>query len=336
MQCDKMSVNKERGPEMSDNTMKRRMFLLQKLLYDETDEEHQISTFEILEYLEKEGVPTNRKTLKKNLDVLVEQGMDIVTVVSKPNRYFLGAREFELPELKLLLDAVCSSRFITQKKSRQLTKKLTDLASNSQKKELERHVYPTNRVKPRNECIYYTVDRINDAISRKKKISFQYTEYTAEKKKVFRNDGEVYVISPYVLFWNDDFYYVVGFSDKHENVSVFRVDRLHEPTVLEEKAVKKPKGFRIDDYSKRIFEMYDGETVEVRLECKNRLMKYIIDRFGENVKTKVNSEETFVATVGVALSPTFYGWIFQFCGDIQIQWPEKAVEEMKEMAKVWQ
>lgn len=318
-----------------DNAIRRRLILLQRLLYEQTDEENQLSTFEILDYLEREGVGTNRKTLKANLDMLSEMGMDIVTVASKPNRYFLGAREFELPELKLLLDAVSSSRFITQKKSRQLSKKLAAFASNSQQKELNRHLYATNRVKPQNENIYYTVDRINDAISKRKKIAFQYTEYTAEKKKVLRNDGEVYIISPYALFWNDDFYYVVGYSDKNENISSFRVDRLHKPEVLTEKARRKPEGFTVADYSRRIFEMYDGETVRVRLECKNRLMKYIIDRFGEDVTTMVNSEKTFIASVDVALSPTFYGWVFQFCGDIRIITPKKAVDEMMEMVQVW-
>ncbi|MGI6257188.1 MAG: helix-turn-helix transcriptional regulator [Anaerovoracaceae bacterium] len=320
---------------MGDNVMKRRLLLLQNLIYDQTDEDHQISTFEILDYLEKEGIPTNRKTLKNNLDLLSDMGMDIVTVAGKPNRYFIGDREFELPELKLLLDAVSSSRFITQKKSKQLAEKLTALASNSQKEELKRHIYAASRVKPRNENIYYTVDRINDAISKKRKISFQYTEYTGEKKKVLRNEGEVYVISPYALFWNDDFYYVVGHSLKRNNISAFRVDRLHEPEVLDEEAVPATSEFNIDDYSKRIFEMFDGETVRVRLECENSLMKYIIDRFGEGVETMVNSEKTFIAGVDVALSPIFYGWIFQFCGGIRILTPKRAVDEMMEMVEVW-
>lgn len=320
---------------MNDNSTKRRLMAVQKLLQEHTDEDHQITTFEMLDHLEKEGFPTTRKTLKSNLDLLADMGMDIVTVSGKPNRYFLGDRDFELPELKLLLDAVSSSRFITQKKSKQLTEKLTALAGSSKKEELKRYIYATGRVKPRNENIYYTVDRINDAINKRRKIRFQYTEYTAEKKKVLRNGGEVYVVSPYALFWNDDFYYVVGFAHKRDNISAFRVDRLYEPEVLDEEGTPQPEDFSIDDYSKRIFEMFGGETVRVRLECKNSLMKYIIDRFGEDVETMVNSEKTFIAGVDVALSPIFYGWIFQFCGGIRIMTPKRAVEEMEEMVRIW-
>lgn len=133
------------------------------------------------------------------------------------------------------------------------------------------------------------------------------------------------------FFWNEDFYYMVGWSDKHGNVSVFRVDRLHEPHILKEKAVKKPDDFNLDDYSRQIFEMYDGETVEVKLGCKNYMMKYVIDRFGEDIDTKVVSKKYFEVTVDVALSPNFYAWVFKFGGDMRILSPTKAVEELKDM-----
>lgn len=312
--------------------VKRRLLVLLNFLYQQTDEEHQITSDNLIAYLSDQGVPANKKTLKNDLDLMVDAGLDIVTVASKPNRYFWGARTFEMPELKLLIDAVSSSRFITQKKSRELGRKLSELASVNQKKELRRHVYATNRIKSKNEFIYYTVDIINEAINKNRQISFQYTEYDGDKNKILRNNGEVYELSPYALFWNEDFYYVVGWSNKHGNVSVFRVDRLHKPAITDAKAIKQPDNFDLNDYSKQIFEMYDGEEVKVRLECRNDLMKYIIDRFGEDVETKRSGKDYFIATVEVALSPTFYGWVFQFGGKMRILSPKKAVSEIMEMA----
>ena len=304
-----------------------------RLLYEQTDEEHQMTSDELVEYLKEKKVPANKKTLKSDIDLMTEAGLDIVTVSSKPNRYFWGSRHFEVPELKLLIDAVSSSRFITQKKSEQLVKKLTELASVNQKSELKRHLYATNRVKASNESIYYTVDTINQAITQKRKITFKYTEYDGEKNIVFRNDGEVYELSPYALFWNEDYYYVVGYSEKHGNVSVFRVDRLYKPEITKKDAAEKPDDFNLDDYSRQIFEMYDGEMAKVQIKCKNELMKYVIDRFGEGVKTRVLSDDEFTAEMEVALSPNFYAWVFRFGGDIKILAPEKAVDEITEMAR---
>lgn len=182
------------------NIMKRRLLLVQKLLYENTDEQHPLTTFEILEYLQDKGIVTNRKTLKGDIDLMVESGMDIITVQSKPNRYFWGAREFEQAELKLLVDAVSSSRFITQRKSRIITKKIMSLSSINGREELKRNIYAADRIKADNESFLYIVDAVNEAITRKRKISFQYTDYTPEKKKILKNDGEVYTLSPYALF----------------------------------------------------------------------------------------------------------------------------------------
>lgn len=265
--------------------MKRRLLLVQKLLYENTDEQHPLTTFEILDYLESQGIVTNRKTLKGDIDLMVDCGMDIITIQSKPNRYYWGARIFEKAELKLLVDAVSSSRFITQKKSQDISKKLLKLASVNDRDDLKRNIYATNRIKSRNESLLYTVDAVNKAITNKRKVSFQYYDYTPEKKKIYRNDGEIYTLSPYALFWNEDFYYVVGYSDKHDNVSTFRADRICHLEMVNEKAVREPKDFSLDRYSRQIFEMYDGDTVRVKLECRNELMKYVIDRFDESVET---------------------------------------------------
>jgi len=233
--------------------------------------------------------------------------------------------------LKLLIDAVNSSRFITDRRSRVLNRKLLSTVSEYQRKQLKRSVYTTEKIKPKNEKIFIVVDCINDAIQDKVKISFKIREYDGNKKKVLRNDGEVYVISPYAMYWNEDFYYVVGWSDKHDSISAFRVDRMVEVTPLKDKAVKKPKDFNVSVYAHKIFEMYDGEEVRVKLECRNELMKYVIDRFGDGVETELSNGETFICYVDVCLSPTFYGWVFGFKGSVRILEPTEAVKEMKEM-----
>ena len=231
------------------------------------------------------------------------------------------------------MDAVASSRFITKSKSRELSRKLTSLTSRNQKSQLNRHMYTTGRVKPGNENIFYYVDLINNAIELKRKISFRIIEFDGRKKKVLRNDGEVYVISPYAMYWNDDFYYVVGWSDKRETIVANRIDRIDDPQILDEKAVKKPKGFRVTDYSHKVFEMFDGEEVRVKLECRNDLMKYVIDRFGMKFETEPATSETTYCYVDVCLSPTFYGWVFGFKGEIKIIEPKDAVEEIVSISK---
>ena len=322
------------GKPKDKNMIKVRLVVLAQMFYTMTDEHNTMTSPEILEYLEKHGAPANEKTLRGDIKLLQALGVDIVKIVSRPNRYFWGDRQFQMPELKLLIDAVSASRFITKKKSKELGTKLCSLASESQKKELRRHVQATNRVKSSNETIYYMVDTINDAINRRKKIEFQYNEFTPDLKPVLRNDGEVYDLSPYALLWNEDYYYVIGWSDKHENVSTFRVDRMVRPVVLDEKAVKRPDGFNIDDYSKPIFNMYEGkERVAVKLECRNDLAKYIVDRFGSNLETEQTTEDRFTVTVEVSLSPTFYAWIFQFGGEIRILSPAKAVGEIVRMGR---
>lgn len=316
---------------MGSNNTKTRLLLILELLYKTTDEEHPISTVGIMEYLEERGFSIDRKTLASDIKILKDMNYDIVTVKSSPNKYFWGNRNFEIPELKMLIDAVSSSRFITKKKSEELIQKIAALAGDSQYDQMKRHIVATGRAKSDNKKIYYIVDTITDAINQKKKIQFKYTEYNADKEKVFRHDGEIYILSPYVLYWNEDYYYVVGYSDKRDIVTAFRVDRLHNPKIIDEDAVEKPKDFNVDDYANKIFKMFDGEDVIVELECDNSLMKYIVDHYGLNIETRRNSETTFIARVPATLSPTFYGWVFQFAGQMKIIGPEKAAIQYKEM-----
>lgn len=312
---------------------KNRLLYILKYLWEYTDEEHQVTTNQLIDILQQEyGISVHRSTLAKDLSELQDFGIDVVTVHSTQCKYFIGNRTFELPELKLLIDAVESSKFITAKKSDELIKKIHSLASKGEVSKLKRNNYVTGRIKPDNEQIYYIVDTINDAINQEKQIAFTYYEYDSSKRKVLKNGGEVYVISPYHLVWNNDFYYVVGYSEKKGKVVTFRVDRIAtQPEILEQAALEAPKDFVLADFTKEVFSMYDGQEVEVELLCDNSLMKTMIDRFGEDVKTTSYNDTAFRLTTEVSASPTFFGWIFGFVGKVQILAPQEVKEQYKQM-----
>ena len=199
-----------------------RIFLIMKLLYEKSDENHPLATNEIMDFLAQNGITVDRKTFREDMNFLIQsEDLDIIRIKSSPNKYFWGERVFEIPELKLLIDAVSAARFISQDKSDDLIKKLIALAGKSQRHELIRNVHGTGKMKADNRRLYYIVDILNDAINQKKKIKFQYYEYDGQKQKVLRHDGEEYILSPYALYWNEDNYYLVGFSEKRQKVIYF-------------------------------------------------------------------------------------------------------------------
>ena len=315
--------------------IKPRILCLLKLLEKYTDEEHPLTTSELSSLLEKEyGLTVHRITFKKDIESLQAMEYDIVETRSSQNKYFLGSREFELPELKLLIDAVESSKFITSTKSKELIEKIHNLTSIHQVEKLKRNNYVVKNVKPNNEQIYYIVDAINDAINANKQISFQYYDYTGLKKKVLKNKGEIYKLSPYHLVWNGDYYYVLGYSEKREKVISFRVDRIaNVPNILDKNNIPMPKNFDLNDFTKSVFFMYGGDKVQVNLRCENGLMKTIVDRFGEGVTTLAYDMESFRVVVDVEASPTFYGWVFGFGGRIEILGPQSVKDEYIHMVE---
>ena len=314
---------------------KPRIICLLKLLEKYTDEEHQLTTTELTNMLESEyGLTVHRVTFKRDIEALQEMGYDIVETRSSQNKYFLGNRKFELPELKLLIDAVESSKFITSNKSKVLIDKINDLASVYQVKKLKRNNYVVKNIKPDNEQIYYIVNAINDAINSNKQISFQYFDFTGLKKKVLKNNGEVYTISPYHLVWSGDYYYVLGYSEKRKKVINFRVDRIATiPIILDKESCPQPEEFDLNEFTKTVFKMFEGDVIEVDLRCDNSLMKTIVDKFGEDVTTLAYDMNSFRVITDVAASPTFYGWIFGFSGKIQILGPEAVKKEYLQMIK---
>ena len=312
---------------------KPRILYLLRILEQYTDEEHPLTTKQLIDKLQDEyGISAHRTTLTKDIAALQEFGVDIVTVHSTQSKYFIGSRKFELPELKLLIDAVESSRFITSKKSESLIKKIHTLTSQGQVSKLKRNNYVIDRIKPDNEQIYYIVDTINDAINEGRQISFQYYDYSGLKKKILKNKGEIYKLSPYKLLWSGDYYYVLGFSEKKGKVINFRVDRIvSTPTILSDNAVQMPENFDLENFTKEVFFMYPGNEAVVELRCDNSLMKTMIDRFGEDVKTLAYDMTSFKLIVEVSASPTFFGWIFGFEGKVQILGPENIKEQYKQM-----
>lgn len=312
---------------------KPRILYLLRILEQYTDEEHPLTTKQLIDKLQDEyGISAHRTTLTKDIAALQEFGVDIVTVHSTQSKYFIGSRKFELPELKLLIDAVESSRFITAKKSESLIRKIHTLTSQGQVSKLRRNNYVVDRIKPDNEQIYYIVDTINDAINEGKQISFQYYDYSGLKKKVLKNKGEIYKLSPYKLIWSGDYYYVIGYSEKKGKVINFRVDRIAAaPTILSENAIPVPKDFDLENFTKEVFFMFSGDEVEVDLQCDNSLMKTMIDRFGENVKTLAYDMTSFRLITEVSVSPTFFGWVFGFNGKVKILGPKNVKEQYYKM-----
>ena len=318
-----------------DKDNKKRLMLMKEVLEKYSDEDHPITTVQIMEILEKEyGMKVHRTTVARDVADLADMGVDVQSQRSTQNRYFVGSRYFELAELKLLIDAVASSKFISENKSYNLLSKLSNFASVYQHESVKRNIHIESRIKPDNERSLYIVDSINEAINKGKKIKFKYYDYDINKYKQLRNDGKSYVLSPYTLVWNGDYYYVVGYSDKHKSIGNFRVDRIEStPEILFDMAVPMPADFNVSEYISKVFQMYDAKRETVQLKCTADMMKVIIDRFDDDVQTKVVDENHFIATVEVALSPNFYGWLFGFGDKIRLISPDYVVEEYRQLLK---
>lgn len=318
-----------------DNEAKLRPLYLAKILYEQTDEDHYLTTAQLMQLLENDyGIKSHRQTIKAEIELLRQFGLEIEEVKSTQNRYNLYGRDFDVPELKLLIDAVESSKFITSSKSKELVIKLCSLASNHVSPQLTRNVSCEGRIKPGNERIYLIVDAINDAINANKKISFQYFHYNVRKEHKLRHNGEPYVITPLHLVWNGDYYYMVGVYDYQQRIGNFRVDRIAKcPIILDEEGTAAPNGFDIDEYINTTFRMYNSDHTEVELICDNDVMDAIIDKFGEDVTTYANDMTSFRAVVNIATSHIFYSWVFGFCGKVKIKGPEAVKQKYLEMIK---
>lgn len=320
--------------ELSKQHLK--LLYIAKMLYEETDENNTLYVSDIIEKLSEYGISAERKSIYKDIKYLQMFGLDIVTERNHSNCYYLASREFELAELKLLTDAVCSAKFLTEKKSKQLLEKIESLASVNDAALLKRQVIVVDRVKSMNEQIYINVDAIHKAINSGKQISFRYFDYSTNKTKVYR-DG-LRICSPYALTWNDDKYYLISYYLKYpENFTNFRVDRMSNIKILDDPIMKSPKELNVSDYLNATFSMFSGETLEAVLKFDKKLINAVIDRFGKNADIKDLDEEYFKVNVKVKAQPPFFAWLFQFGKSASIISPkplkDKYIAMLKEVAE---
>lgn len=312
-------------------TDKNRPLYIFKYLLDNTDEDHPAIINDVLAHLESKGIHATRKTIARDLVQLQDCGFDVVCNKSRQNKYFIGTRSLELAELKLIVDAVQAAKFISSSKSYALIEKLSAMGSPFQANDLKRALYVEGKPKTTNESVLYTVDILHHSIHHKKAVQFQYIEYTPRKEPSLKHNGQIYKLSPYDLVWSNDCYYAFGWSDSHNKVVKFRVDRMVHVAESFINYHKKPADYNIEEFSKQVFMMYEGLPQTIRLRCKNELMKIIIDKFGNGVVTEVLDDTCFQATVSVSVSPTFFSWIFTYGGKIEIVSPSSVAEEYSKM-----
>ena len=311
---------------------KFKLYRLAQIMMKKTDEEHYITMPEIKEALAEYDITADRKSLYTDLRDLEILGIE-VEGEQDGNRYCYHVvnRPFELPELKLLVDAIQSSKFITEKKSNSLIKKLETMVSEYDAQKLQRQVYVSGRIKAMNESIYYTVDAIHNAISENKKIRFQYFQWNVKKKPQLRHGGAWYHISPWGLSWDDENYYLVGFDSEAGLIKHFRVDKMLRIALSNETREGREHFKKLDmaDYARKSFGMFGGEEETVKLQVSNGLAGVIIDRFGKDVMMIPVDEDHFNVSVDVRVSRQFLGWVFSLGESVRILGPEAVVDQMK-------
>lgn len=307
----------------------QRTLAIWQLLRTHSDEEHPMNASELIERLRGMGMDVERRSVYRSLEELEEAGVDIVHESRKTLGFYLGQREFELPEIKLLMDAVQAARFITSKKSRELTGKLASFASAAQAESLLGGMFLEERAKCANEQIYYNIDHIYDAIRRNRQISFKYCEYDLKKQRVERRGGAPYTASPYALEWNSDAYYLISRVGTLMKFTHFRVDRMKDIEVLEAAAL--PYGEFYDDgklniaeYGKRAFSMFEGPLEDVRIRFRNHLVTAVVDRMGTGVRVVPDGDGWFVMHADLVVSPGLTAWLAHFGGDAEVLSPESA------------
>ena len=318
------------------SNQKLKLLYLADILLTETDEDHPLTLREIISKLKGFDISADRKTLYQDFEVLREYGYDIIS--EKRGRsccYFLGERSFELPELKLLVDSVQSAKFITDKKSGALIKKLESLTSRHLAKQLNRQVVISGRVKTMNESIYYNVDRLHEAINCDRQITFNYFQWNIKKEQELRHDGKLYKVSPWGLMWDDENYYLVAYDAEEEIIKHFRVDKMLKINISEDKRKGKScfKDFDLPRYTKSIFGMFGGTPERVTFEAADHMAGVMIDRFGKDLTIIPSGKDRFKASVNVLVSPQFLAWMISLGRDVRITAPANVVDMMRDEIK---
>ena len=312
---------------------KLKLLYLQKILLEKTDENHLLTVKDIIGELKRYDIEVERKTVYSDIDALIKFGLDVVCKKTKSTGYYIGERDFQLPELKLLADAVASAKFISEKKSQNLLRKLGVLASNHESNQIRRNIMVRNRVKTINEQVYYNVDAVNQAIAAKKQICFKYFDYNLKKERIYRQEGDCYTISPYALFWDDENYYVIAYHKKYDDISNFRIDRMEGVELLRDSIVPMPANFSVGEYARKTFSMFRGPEERVNLKLKNHLINVILDKFGKDVFIERIDDDHFQVSITVCVSTSFFGWLFQFGDEAKIIAPKHVVQSYKNRAR---
>ncbi len=312
---------------------KLKLLYLSRYLARHSDEEHPVTVAQMIEYLAGQDITAERKSIYDDMEALRLFGMDIQAVrTGSSTGYFLGEREFQLPELKILVDSVQSSKFITRKKSMELIKKLEQLGSEHNARQLHRQVYVRGRIKTMNESIYYNVDELYSAIDEDVSITFQYYEWNARRERVFRRDGKRYAVSPWALMWDDENYYMIAFDHEAGILKHFRVDKMSG--IRRTKTARQGAGaFEKMDmaaYSDTHFGMFSGDVRRIRLCFENGLAGAVIDRFGTDTALVPYDEGHFSVTISAAVNVQFFGWLCGFGDRVRILSPESVAEEMRQ------
>lgn len=307
---------------------KLKLFYLRDLLLRNSDEAHPVTVKEMIAHLAQYGISAERKSVYSDLNLLQEYGMDLVRGAGG---YYVASRAFELPELKLLVDSVQSSKFITQKKTAALIHKLEAMASVHEAKLLNRQVYVLNRIKSMNESIYYNVDAIHSGIAQNRQIQFHYFEYNLQKEPVFRKNGAWYRVSPYALTWDDENYYLVAFDAKADKIKHYRVDKMTHITLTRQLRQGADAFAALDMgvYARKVFGMFSGQVRPVQLQVANHLVGAMLDRFGKELSIVPEGDHHFTMQVEVAVSPQFFGWLCAFGSEIKILEPEDVIDQFR-------
>lgn len=314
------------------NNQKLKLIYIRDMLLKNTDENHYMSMNDIIDNLAKNDIKAERKSIYNDINTLKDMGMDIEC--NRRKGYAVVSRELEFVEIKMLVDAIQSSRFITIKKSMNLIKKLESFTSKYKASNLQRQVFVLNKVKNMNESIYYTLDFIYDAIAANQKIKFKYFKWNINKEQELKKDGKFYIVSPGFLCWDNTNYYLIAYDDADKKIKHFRIDKMLHTNITEEKREGKALFDKLDiaAYTDTHFSMFGGDVERVTLKCKNELSNVVIDRFGQDISILKSDNKSFTVNVTVALSNQFLGWIFGLGGGVEIIGPEVVKKRMKSIA----
>ena len=315
-----------------ENFRKIKLLKLLEMLRQNTDEQHPMPTSSIISSLAQMEITCDRRTLAQDIATLSDLGYEIMTTtVGHEKAYYVEDRNFSIPELKILIDAVHASSFITEKKSEELINKIASLAGSHRAEVLKRNMVCFNTRKHSNERIFYNVNDLEDAILRQKKVLFRYFDLNEKGERVYRRDGHRYVVEPIALVFNEDNYYLTCYSSRHDSTSNYRIDRMDSVEAIDEDCSEKAIALRdqVATYTEQAFKMFGGQIEDIILEFDRSLIGVVYDRFGEGTKMMTTSETKCIASVKVQISPVFWGWLFQFGSKMKIISPERVVEDCK-------